>query len=193
MKCSSCGGDFPSNQIQVIETSRYCKTCTEKLFAPRKASLGRKVSKSIQSSRKKSAQTPRAGRVSFIINSFVAWIAAPLLLSKVLPMYTNKVSHVNFGWIAGYELTLDRLLMGLIALIMSWFFTVARVKDVGWPILLSAIYCLPGPNAALFFWPGNRKENGYGGVPAEPSKLKKAFALFLICSLVAFVIVKMLG
>lgn len=160
------------------------------MFAPSKASLGRKVSKSIKSSRENSEKTPRAGRVSFIINSFIAWVAAPVLLAKVLPIYTNKFSQESVDLFAGDGLTPERLLMLLIALMLSWFYTLARVKDVGWPILLSVIYCLPGPNILLFILRGNDKENGYGSVPVKPSMFKLIVALLLILASTAFVIAK---
>ncbi|WP_147271859.1 DUF805 domain-containing protein [Corallincola holothuriorum] len=178
MKCSSCAGNFPANKLRIIETSRYCETCEARLFAPPKASLGGKVAKKIKTSRETALVTPRAGRINYILNSFLAWIAAPILLAKILPNATSQYPTSSATMSVADPSPLHLIIL-LVAVVLSWFYTMARVKDLGWPIVLAFFYCLPGPNFALFIWPGERDKNSYGTPPAKPSWVKAIIAVLL--------------
>ncbi|CCN42154.1 membrane hypothetical protein [Vibrio nigripulchritudo SO65] len=182
MKCSSCFGAFPREQVKVVETSNYCATCYQKLFAPTRKKISEKLVEKIEKSESQKIKTPRNGRVEYILNYFLSWCILPIFMAIAIPS-SSSLSLVSNSGVTGYKvasnLNFSPSFLWLIPVLLSALYTSARVKDLEWKNKLSFLLWLPGINFILFFIPGTNGKNKYGLQPAKPTKFKALLAIIL--------------
>lgn len=182
MKCSSCIGTFPKEEIKVVETSSYCSACYQKLFAPTNKKISEKLVEKIEKTESQKIKTPRNGRVEYVLNYFLSWFILPIFMAIAIPT-SSSLSLVSNSGITGYKvasnLSFSPSFLWLIPVLLSALCTSARVQDLEWENKLSFLLWLPGINFILFFIPGTIGKNKYGLQPAKPTKFKVLLSIVL--------------
>ncbi|SKA58284.1 DUF805 domain-containing protein [Enterovibrio nigricans] len=172
MRCSSCGGDFPREDLRLVESSRYCGDCKTSLFAPARKKVSEHLVESLEKKEKAKVKTPRMGRVEYLINSFLACILLPVFMNGYIDEnsklsmfgYSIENADVHFYFINSW-------LWG-VSCVLAWLYTISRVKDLCWPQYLSFVLWVPIIRWVLFFKVGDSEENIYGPAPKKPSTIK---------------------
>lgn len=175
MRCTTCGQEFPKEQLQLIDGSRYCPGCKEKLFAPSKPKMSQRLVDA--AAKKQKTNTKRIGRVDFILNSFLVWIVLPQFMNGYLPTY-SPLRMFNRSLIDGeFNIEILPSWLWLVPAILSWLYASSRIQDTKLSSHLSWLLWLPGLNLALFIIKGESQKNQFGLPPGPPSTFKTTMAI----------------
>ncbi|USH04359.1 hypothetical protein K6Q96_21725 [Grimontia kaedaensis] len=180
MRCSSCGGDFPAVETSVIDSSRYCVSCKQDLFAPSRKKVSEKLVETLEKKEKTKVKTDRLGRVEFFLYSVGTWLVIPAAINSNIPKHSDLrmfQPHFEASTHLSISINFEMSWLWLIPILLSLRSTMGRVKDLNWHPNTSFVLWTPFTSLALFLIPGSRGENQYGLKPMQPSMLNTTLAI----------------
>ncbi len=127
--------------------------------------------------------TNRIQRVSYVSALLLIFLFLPLMLSTVLFKLGAQtvdifavIKNYNSGFSAsGYKTNFDLLAFWYVQIPVYAYYSVKRVRDIGWNSWLTVILALPVLNLVLCGWPGSKESNVHGSIPKASAFSTKLF------------------